>query len=332
MTIRITATDAGFHSLSGLGQPIAPDLFLNGFLDTTGTAAPLPGARDWRIEIPGGWVTLSNDTPVAQGDDMVMEVAFSSLTYGRTAAGQQLTGGEIVLEQAITLTVIFDAEGWADTAWVDSAGDALAAVVRQEGIHFAGAAGRDILDLSDHPYPIYGPVVLRGRGGDDVLSGGRMDTRISGGAGDDVLSDAGGTSVLRGGRGADTITLGVWSEGSRAFGGGGDDTLRSSNGADRLVGGAGSDTLEGGRGSDVIIGGRGSDTLNGGAGADRFVFSTKHAGSDTVEDFSLAEDRIVLRATGEDVRVEQDGADTVLNWDMGAVRILNTDADAFDWI
>jgi large repetitive protein len=63
----------------------------------------------------------------------------------------------------------------------------------------------------------------------------------------------------------------------------------------------GNDTIDGGDGNDRIYGGAGNDTLTGGAGADRFVFSmrgvdgtTGNDGADTITDFVVGTDRLVL--------------------------------------
>ncbi len=63
----------------------------------------------------------------------------------------------------------------------------------------------------------------------------------------------------------------------------------------------GDDLLSGGSGNDRLFGGAGNDTLTGGAGADRFVFSMRgvdgsvgHDGNDTITDFTVGTDVIVL--------------------------------------
>ncbi|MGB3422577.1 MAG: alkaline phosphatase [Dolichospermum sp.] len=73
------------------------------------------------------------------------------------------------------------------------------------------------------------------------------------------------------------------------------------NGLDnRLVGGAGNDILIGGIGNDTLVGGAGNDILTGGAGNDVFSFAGNAAftvvsqGLDTIQDFGIGSDQILL--------------------------------------
>ena len=109
----------------------------------------------------------------------------------------------------------------------------------------------------------------------DVLAGDRRDNNLEGGAGDDILygGPGGGDDVLWGGAGNDRIYGGLGND--RLFADGGDDLLRA---------GPGDDDLDGGTGNDV---------LTGGAGADNFLFRI-NSGSDTITDFSLGLDTVIL--------------------------------------
>jgi len=83
----------------------------------------------------------------------------------------------------------------------------------------------------------------------------------------------------------------------------GNDTLRGGLGNDTLLGGAGADVLVGNAGNDSLNGGSGNDILNGGVGVDSFVFnsnavfSTSELGIETIEDFSILGDKLVLDKT-----------------------------------
>jgi len=94
-------------------------------------------------------------------------------------------------------------------------------------------------------------------------------------------------------------------------GGPGDDTVDGLGGDDVLRGGRGRDQIDGGEGDDWIAGGRGDDTLRGGKGADVFN-SFVDAGTDTVLDFSIAENDRVELDPYTDFTVRQEGTDTVI--------------------
>ncbi|MDF5738710.1 MULTISPECIES: DVUA0089 family protein [unclassified Nostoc] len=114
----------------------------------------------------------------------------------------------------------------------------------------------------------------------------------------------------------------------------GNDILNSGDGNDSLQGGPGNDILNGGSGDDILIGvfpgsplppGLGeTDTLTGGVGLDRFVLgdarnvfyddkSTTNAGFGdlaTITDFNPNEDRIELKGSPKDYRLQSLGANT----------------------
>jgi Ca2+-binding RTX toxin-like protein len=66
---------------------------------------------------------------------------------------------------------------------------------------------------------------------------------------------------------------------------------------DLIIGDAGNNQLSGGRGNDTLIGGLGSDVLIGGEGADRFWYRSPDEGGDTIVDFAVSEDVLVIDAT-----------------------------------
>ncbi|WP_207102581.1 calcium-binding protein [Paracoccus shandongensis] len=98
------------------------------------------------------------------------------------------------------------------------------------------------------------------------------------------LTGTNSRDLLWGGDGADRI-----------FGLDGADYLYGGYGDDRLDGGSGSDHLRGAAGSDRLWGGSGADLLAGGSDADYFIFRAADGPSaDTVRDFTVGEDRLVL--------------------------------------
>ncbi|MCA0271673.1 MAG: hypothetical protein LCH69_06355 [Proteobacteria bacterium] len=105
---------------------------------------------------------------------------------------------------------------------------------------------------------------IRGTGSADQMRGDANDNVFEGEAGDDYLAGAGGIDNL--------------------FGDLGDDTLD---------GGTGDDMLEGAAGMDQLTGGTGDDFLMGGFDADQFFFAAG-SGADTIGDFELGLDKIVL--------------------------------------
>ena len=81
--------------------------------------------------------------------------------------------------------------------------------------------------------------------------------------------------------------------------GGEDDRLYGRDGNDTLLGRIGNDTLTGDAGNDTLVGGLGNDTLNGGGGGDYFGFNAPTEGVDTIANFILVdEDLIVVSANG----------------------------------
>jgi Ca2+-binding RTX toxin-like protein len=168
---------------------------------------------------------------------------------------------------------------------------------------------------------------LTGSAFDDILSGNTASNTIAGGAGNDTLDGGLGSDNLQGGDGNDVLTGGAGAD--RLYGSAGLDTVSYENAAtgvtamlgnaaantgdaagdtyssierltgsafdDILSGNTASNTIAGGAGSDILSGGLGKDVLSGGAGQDSFVFALNN-GTDTVLDFTAAEDTFLLDA------------------------------------
>ena len=106
------------------------------------------------------------------------------------------------------------------------------------------------------------------------MNGTAANELLHGGSGNDTISGDGGIDLLYGAAGTDTIN-------------GGD-------GDDYLFGGAGNDVLNGGNGADFLRGDGGNDTMTGGAGADTFSIDIREQASNTITDFQVGTDKIVV--------------------------------------
>ena len=123
---------------------------------------------------------------------------------------------------------------------------------------------------------------MRGRSGNDTISGGLGEDNIKSHAGNDVVDGGGLRDLIKAGSGNDTV-----------FGGTGDDLIRGQKGNDLLVGGEGNDFLRGGKNNDTLNGGIGNDTLRGGRGRDTYVLEA-NGGVDVFENFKINRDVIEL--------------------------------------
>ncbi len=124
---------------------------------------------------------------------------------------------------------------------------------------------------------------LSGTSGSDVVVGTTANETLSGSDGDiDVLFGFDGDDELNGEGGDDLLK-----------GGDGADVLNGGTGTNFMFGGAGIDTINGGTDVDILIGGTGNDILTGGSSSDIFYFSSGD-GTDTITDFTTAEDGILL--------------------------------------
>jgi len=104
-----------------------------------------------------------------------------------------------------------------------------------------------------------------------------------------------------------TIIDNDWANRIHQIGTPSDDTIIGSNGKDIISGSSGNDSLSGGTGNDALYGNAGNDTLrgggdldylSGGAGNDSFAFNSPTLGVDTIADFNVANDSIIVSATG----------------------------------
>ncbi|BAY08331.1 DUF4347 domain-containing protein [Calothrix sp. NIES-2098] len=130
---------------------------------------------------------------------------------------------------------------------------------------------------------------IKGNNADNSLLAGDGDNLVYGLGGNDSLASGVGKDNLQGGDGNDTLSAGA-----------GNDILDGGTGNDSLVGGDGNDSLLGGNDNDVLVGGAGNDYLLSGTGNDQLVYNLNSAfnsgaiGVDTIADFTLNSDKIVL--------------------------------------
>lgn len=170
-------------------------------------------------------------------------------------------------------------------------------------------------------------VNLTATDGDDVIAGTDRPNTVGGGLGNDVLSGGAGPDTLNGGEGFDTALYqfdpaGVTVSLAEGFGLDGfgdassfgnrdtlidienvigsdfDDRISGDDGSNSLTGRAGDDEIAGGIGDDTLLGGDGADLLSGGSGTDSFLYVSATEGGDTISDFEVGIDRLLLVSSG----------------------------------
>ena len=150
-------------------------------------------------------------------------------------------------------------------------------------------------------------------GGDDILNLGPQQSKINGGSGTDtvVVSSETGLNTVHIDLSNDfyfTTEVGPSFDGqdislkdfenvtilggisSTITGGSDANTILGGSAVDNIIGGSGDDVVSAGDGDDIIDGGSGSDNLTGGGGDDTFVFTKSSNGTDTINDFVIADD------------------------------------------
>jgi len=115
----------------------------------------------------------------------------------------------------------------------------------------------------------------------------------------DIFQIAAKQSLVYSGAGADQV-----------IGGTGRDNVYGGAGNDRIEGGAKADVLSGDAGDDILRGGKGKDLLFGGEGTDCFILESK-SGTDTIADFEIGLDKIVLDGIAYENLKSKSGADYV---------------------
>tara|TARA_R110002096_G_scaffold2793_5_gene14418 strand:+ start:3684 stop:4748 length:1065 start_codon:yes stop_codon:yes gene_type:complete len=330
MSVTIKATSNGYYLVTATGQSFAPSVFLKDTLNQQGRVNLSLSDRIWRAPLAGDAGMMldlhTSQTFTAAQFGTQQFVTFSSAMLYRWDNGERVAIAEIDFGTGLRVIATADPVDGAPGWHVDVA-DAIANLIRTDGLIFDGGAGDDIYNPVSGPLVFTQPSNISLGGGDDWAAGGIGDDNIRGGKGDDIISDDSGANSLRGGRGDDVITVGDNSTGSILRGGNGNDRLTSGKGSDTLnggrgddviIGGAGDDRLRGGTGDDYLNGGWGNDKLSGGAGADVFEFNHHADGNNIITDFEVGVDQIYLPAYGWDfdqLTLTQVGQKTLITMD-----------------
>jgi len=222
----------------------------------------------------------------------------------------------------------------------------------------SGGAGDDIIEGGnddDFMFGEDGNDELSGDAGSDILFGDSGDDQLSGGTGNDSLDGSDGDDVLTGGDGGDFLSGGL-----------GTNTLTGGLGDDQIIADStdGAQTINGGEGNDTIrhYYRSSASTITTGTGSDTIEIAHADVGTETivVTDFTAGAGGDVFKLSGDDgsllsllsgwdggsnpfgtgfLRLVQDGADTLLEWDRDGsgtdsdwetlVVFENTDPDDF---
>ncbi|MGB3534878.1 MAG: Ig-like domain-containing protein, partial [Microcoleaceae cyanobacterium] len=162
-----------------------------------------------------------------------------------------------------------------------------------------GGSGDDLMNGNQ------GEDTLSGGMGNDIVRGGQQNDLLFGDIGNDMLYGEQGNDMLCGNEGDDTLfgdelgqvgndTLCGGSGNDLLFGNQAEDILCGQMGNDTLHGGLAADTLKGGPGDDWLFGDEGSDLITTGSGSDRIVLFSMNNSTDTITDFTVGEDIILL--------------------------------------
>ncbi|MEH2457819.1 DVUA0089 family protein [Nostoc sp.] len=252
-----------------------------------------------------GWANGGNANSPS-GNDTLNGAAGNDNLFGGTGNDSLIGGiGNDTLDGGLGTDSLNGGVG-DDTYLIDSAADTITETANS-GTDTVRSAVTYTLGINLEKLTLTGTSAINGIGNslNNILFGNTVNNTLNGRAGDDTLD-----------------------------GNFGNDTLNGEDGNDSLQGGPGNDILNGGSGNDILIGvwpgsplppGLGeTDILTGGVGLDRFVLgdatnvfyddkNTTNAGFGdlaTITDFNPNEDRIELKGSPKDYRLQSVGANT----------------------
>lgn len=264
-------------------------------------------ARDGADTVIGGdghdflLLGRGNDTSFAgagdTGDDTIIGGSGDDLV-GAAAGDDLIIGGQVITLQLQTLL-------FRDNEQALDGSDTLYGGAGDDTIYGGSPMHNDDVSgfVVDGDFGSIAPDVIYSGTGDDYVQASYGADELGGGTGADTLKGGAGNDTIYGGKG----DSGAPGTNDRISGENGNDVIFASGGNDSISGGADNDTLFGGEGDDTvsgdgghdeIYGGTGDDILSGGGGTDIFYFRPG-SGSDTVADFSLTEDTLVLTQYAE---------------------------------
>ena len=298
---------------------VAVSTAADGYLRHTLVQPDLASPFDFDTSTPGEqkWLAAAVARVVVAGGDGNDSIAVAGNYFADLSGG---AGKDTLDARSAAGQAVIDGGTGNDTLFGSDAGTQFVVTADQGRDKIAGGVGFDRLSvtgvttlrLTDGGLTVNGVVstatgldgvLVLGTGGDD-----RYDLRDWSGR-DAGLYGYGGNDYLRGPAGG----------GAYAEGGAGNDTLVGGSGADLLNGSEGDDLIDGGAGDDFLVGAVGNDTVFGGAGNDliqgREGDDVLHggAGDDTIE-----------AGTGTDDSTGDGGRNTLLDFDVGTVRVTDS--------
>jgi Ca2+-binding RTX toxin-like protein len=332
--------------------PTDPRVTISGKTVTIDPPADLPFGTKLSLHLPDAWLLDTSGSEVRYLH-FWFETGYSpvAMHWVGTDANESMLGSDL----ADTLNGAKGADSLFGNAGDDVliGGDEPGNYV---GDNLSGGQGNDKLyggTGDDKLQGDEGSDLLDGGEGSDTLADGPGDDRLIGGAGGDDLRDWQGSNVLDGGDGDDVISSST-NQSSSVHGGGGNDWIMIGGGTQIVAGGAGDDKFEfvadaysqaGLKAVVQVDGGDGNDRftlahygsfdlrLTGGDGIDKYVLEdqwkqNKHvvtdfragAGGDVIQLYNFLDGAwngpSNPFAPGGYLRLSQEGAATVLYWDV----------------